>query len=651
MWRNDMTNPLSILKRRSVKIALVLLAAGVVSYLLLGRGKPPAGASTFVARRGPLLINILEGGSLESRQALEVRSEIKGYQGTKILSIAEEGYFVTDEDVKKGKLLVELDSSDLKQRIIQQNIQYQSSLATYIDTQQSMAIQINQNKSDIKMAEQKAKFSLMDLEKYMGDVAIKDVLAKVGLPSELFTNETEMADQTLPEGVKGSELAANQVSNGGVSNKSTGAPSPSSAPLAGNATNSLSELPSSAGEPIVGTEAHGSKRTLNSLTFDFTEYVDEARLGDGAAKQNLRKLEDDVLVAMIDLNVSSNRLTGTLKLREREFVTKTDVETDQIKVKKDQLRLQTVQTALELFKKYEFVKEAERALSTYEEALNSLDRASKEAVARLAQSRARFRSAEGQFQIQDNQRIELIEQLAKCTIRAQKPGLVVYGGGGSQRFYNSEEQIREGATVRERQPIITIPDTTQMAVKVRIPEAHIKKVKKGMKARIQVDAFPDEELVGEVTKVGVLPDSQDRWMNPDLKVYLTTISIEGVRDWVKPGMSAKVEIHVKKLDDVVYVPVQAVVPIEGKHYCFLGRGLKPEKREVEIGDFNEEFIAIKKGIAEGEVVQLRSSEMPLDQGEEDHEEEGEHNAEKPSTPASPAESKPDVSKPKKVAAL
>ena len=118
----------------------------------------------------------------------------------------------------------------------------------------------------------------------------------------------------------------------------------------------------------------------------------------------------------------------------------------------------------------------------------------------------------------------------------------------------NEEPIREGATVRERQSIITIPDMTKMSVRVKIHESYIKKIKKGQKARITVDAFPDTVLDGEVTKVGVLPDSQNRWMNPDMKVYLTTITINGTNDWLKPGMSAKVEILANCLSDVVYVP-------------------------------------------------------------------------------------------------
>jgi multidrug efflux pump subunit AcrA (membrane-fusion protein) len=120
-----------------------------------------------------------------------------------------------------------------------------------------------------------------------------------------------------------------------------------------------------------------------------------------------------------------------------------------------------------------------------------------------------------------------------------------------------------------------------------------------------VDAFPDQPLTGEISKVGVLPDSQNRWMNPDLKVYLTTIIIDGTHDWVKPGMSAKVEILVDHLTDVVYVPVQAVTPVDDRQYCYVMGAFGPNRHEVEIGQFNDEFIEVKKGLKEGDLVLLR----------------------------------------------
>jgi len=178
----------------------------------------------------------------------------------------------------------------------------------------------------------------------------------------------------------------------------------------------------------------------------------------------------------------------------------------------------------------------------------------------------------------------------------------------NRTYYSGQEQIREGATVRERQSIITIPDMLKMSVKVKIHETYIKKIAKGQRARITVDAFPDKVLEGEVIKVGVLPDSQNRWMNPDLKVYLTTIAIQGVQDWLKPGMSAKVEVVVKQLPEVVYVPMQAVTTTEGKRYCYVANGADQERREVEVGDFNDEFIEIKSGIKEGEKVCLKAPE-------------------------------------------
>ena len=62
-------------------------------------------------------------------------------------------------------------------------------------------------------------------------------------------------------------------------------------------------------------------------------------------------------------------------------------------------------------------------------------------------------------------------------------------------------------------------------------------------------------LTGEVTKIAVLPNSENRWMNPDVKVYETNINIEGNNDWLKPGMSAQVEIVAGVLNDVVYIPL------------------------------------------------------------------------------------------------
>lgn len=78
--------------------------------------------ASFDVRRGPLDISVLEGGSIRAVDSQEIKCEVRvGYQGIKILKIVEEGYEVTAEDIRTNKVLVELDSSDLKKQIVQQD--------------------------------------------------------------------------------------------------------------------------------------------------------------------------------------------------------------------------------------------------------------------------------------------------------------------------------------------------------------------------------------------------------------------------------------------------------------------------------------------------------------------------------------------------
>lgn len=649
------------------------VVVGVIFYATLGRKSASASGTTFVARRGPLQISVLEGGSAEALESQEIRSQIKGYQGTKILSIVEEGYLVSEDDIKNGKILVELDNSDLKQRMTTEDIQFQSTLSGLIEAQQAYDIQLNQNRSDLKAAEQKSKFARMAVAMLLGKNVAQEVCDKLGLHEVPFDNEVDM-DKLEAVALSGANKAGDSWGNANSGNMGGGNPnfgqntdlqqggpaaSPRDAtqvqaPRQGREANSgagqrrrsqtddagsTNARPRRAGPdsipavvPMVAAFTNppvvlpvpqiiSIGDSTNAPVVDFSKYAKSELLGDGSAQQDLRKMENDFLVATQALTVARIHLEGTQKLLTKDFVTKNDLDNELLTIKRNEVSVASSSTALELYIRYQFVKTAEETASAYDEALRSLERARKEAISKLAQARARLKSAEGRYRIEAEQRAELQEQFSNCVIRAKRPGLVVYGGGGDDHRFNSEEQIREGATVRERQSIITIPDMSRMSVKIKIHESHIKKVSKGLKARITADAFPDKVLDGEVIKVGVLPDSANRWMNPDMKVYITTIAVNGTHEWLKPGMSAKVEILVKELPDVIYVPIQAVVPINGKQVCFIPTAGAPEQRVVQAGDFNDDFVEIKSGLKEGEKVMLTApagieTDMTSDETEE-----------------------------------
>ena len=122
--------------------------------------------------------------------------------------------------------------------------------------------------------------------------------------------------------------------------------------------------------------------------------------------------------------------------------------------------------------------------------------------------------------------------------------------------------------------------------------------------KVRVDAEPGKELDGRVAELAVLPDSSSSRYTPNLKVYPCTIHINGYHPWMKPGMNAKVEIIVNQLADVIYVPVQSIEVEQDHHYCYISNNGALERREIDTGLFNDEFIEVRDGLQGGEAVAL-----------------------------------------------
>jgi RND family efflux transporter MFP subunit len=264
--------------------------------------------------------------------------------------------------------------------------------------------------------------------------------------------------------------------------------------------------------------------------------------------------------------------------------------------------VRTAETQLDLFKKYEFPKQCELLLSSYREALNKLRRIVRANRSKMAQAESKFQTAKRRYDMELAKKEDLERQLNACTIVATTSGLVAYGDLNNTSF--NKETIEEGATIRLRQTILTIPDMNRMGVSIKVHESQVKKVRVGQPVLVQVDAEPGKILQGTVAELAVLPDSSSSRYTPNLKVYPCAVHIEGTHPWLKPGMNAKVEIIVEQLADVLYVPVQSIEVENDVHYCYVNEGGKLERREVATGSFNDDFIVVRQGLTAGDRVAL-----------------------------------------------
>ncbi len=355
------------------------------------------------------------------------------------------------------------------------------------------------------------------------------------------------------------------------------------------------------GQKVSG-KLKGNPEEKPDSTDQIASMSEDPELG-GEALQKLRDLQSKIDLAEEKLKRAEDKLDWTKKLHTKEYVARTELEADKLEVKRLGIELEQSGTSLELFRRYEFPKESEKLLSDYQEAQRELQRIEAKARSKEAQARARLDSSEAQYKLQSERLERLQKQFEACTIRAPEPGMVVYGSSGD--FWASRNRpIEVGGSVYERQKIISIPDTSEMAVDVKIHEAWVDKIEPNLPARITVDAFPDKALEGEVLKVAPLADPQAFWLDTGLKVYSTEVNIEGTDSSLKPGMSAKVEIVIQELSDVISVPVQAVANREGSKVCYVLDSSDVKPCQVKTGVFNDSFIEIKEGLREGQSILL-----------------------------------------------
>jgi HlyD family secretion protein len=489
---NDKSNT-GVTANRNKKIigvaAMVVLVGLIAVWLEVGRGsdEPTANLATFVAKRGPLTISVLESGAIKAREQEVIRNEVEGR--TSIITLIPEG-----TRVKKGNLLVELDASTLEDSRIDQEIKVQNANAAYINAEETLAIVKNQSQSDIDVAKLTLEFAQQDLKKY---------------------ND--------PNGQYRNELAAAQ----------------------------------------------------NAIT-----------------------------VATEEKTRAQETLQWSERLFKEKYISQTELQADQLAVTRSKVKLELSQNDLTLLENFTYKRQTAQFESNVKQAQMAMERTEAKARANVVQAEADLNAKKVEFDRQTVKLDKLKNQLGKAKLYAPIDGMVIYATSGRGGGRDDRRPLAEGVEVFERQELIYLPKSTSTVAEVDVHEASLQKVRPGLPAVVTVDALPGKKFVGMVSRIAPLPDPQSMWMNPDLKVYKTDIYLEGEDPSLRNGMSCKAEIIVEQYQDVVYIPVQAVLRVAGKPTVYVVKDGNLEERKVEIGMDNNRMVKITSGLNEGEVVLL-----------------------------------------------
>lgn len=242
---------------------------------------------------------------------------------------------------------------------------------------------------------------------------------------------------------------------------------------------------------------------------------------------------------------------------------------------------------------YESPSTKRQAEIEFEKAGRAFDQATANYETKVQQAEAKMREAEADLFKEQQKMADFREIFGQFTIAAPEPGMVIYA-----REWDGKKRV-VGSTISPWQPTVaTLPDLTVMESITYVNEVDIKKIAKGQKVRVSLDADTDKKLTGEVTQVANIGEQRP---NSDSKVFEVKIVIQETDSTLRPAMTTSNEIMIQTLEDVVYIPLETVHAVnDSVNFVYKLNGKSTVKQEVTLGIENENYVQVLQGVGEGE---------------------------------------------------
>jgi len=359
---------------------------------------------------------------------------------------------------------------------------------------------------------------------------------------------------------------------------------------------------------IVELFPEGEQAEIGDLLIQFEETEFKKRLTDD--EQSLESAQADMEKTQATQKADLSRLEGAIEDQEAN------------------LRLAELREERMVFEatvaKEEAQIESRRAKLSYQQAVEKLE--SQKII-----DRADLKKRELNISRQESDLEKTKRDLESITIKAEKPGLVVYG-----KVWKGErpEKIRVGDEVWGGINVITLPDLSSMQVKTYVNEVDVDKLQVGQKTTIKLDALPEPTFHGEVTSIASLGREKEGEKN--VKVFDITVKIDEEDERLKPGMTATSEVIIEtipsppevKPDSVqqeateeviaaevplpLYVPLDAIFEKDGKTVVYRMNNGTPQATEVKLGKKNTDYVIIEEGLAPEDRIALRDPTLAGD---------------------------------------
>jgi HlyD family secretion protein len=327
--------------------------------------------------------------------------------------------------------------------------------------------------------------------------------------------------------------------------------------------------------------------------------IQQAESSINQMKASLNQAEFELERSKADFQFAENEFNRYQQLVEAGLVTKSQF--DSAKTQYEQRRAVVRSSESRVTQLKAQVRDAElgvdRAKSTFDSA------------------RARVKQSQAQLDIQ-------ADQLKKTTKYSPIDGVVSYLPVKVGQYAVANFSVT---------PLLTVADMSQINSEIKVDETDIADVQLGQKAKVKVDALGEIEIDGEVIEKGAsavtrsgqatTSSSASTQEARDFLVKIKLLPTPEVRLKLRPGMSTTAVITTAVAENVLVVPLQAIVPRElPKEGADKGEAEQPangKKKEVEGvfvfgSDGKAHFNKVETGIKGDQDIEIKSGVTETD---------------------------------------
>jgi multidrug efflux pump subunit AcrA (membrane-fusion protein) len=530
-------------------------------------------------------LTVVERGTLESADNRDIICHLKaGSKGNYASTIK----WVIDDGtvVRKGQLLMTLDSSSLEDQLRAQKIAVDTAQAASVAAEQQYKIQLSTNESNVENAKTQIQLKELDLEKY------------VGLPKGTLGSRKREAARALLLQME-ADLDSFLVRHKGEFPNIQGEFHQQINDLDGQI-----ELAKADVEMWNDRLAYSKRMELKGYLSPAQVQADESRLA--GSKETLKKLETNKMLlqkftSQVDVRTKSAAVQEAWRAHDR---TVSEATANEVQKEADRKTKRSV-----------YVQEEEKLREIEEQIKECKITAPQDGmvVYYIPESSRWSQSERGMIQqgasVQEGQKLMRIPDLTKMQVATRvHEAMVSRIRGDDRRSTGVHESVIAGLAMNPT-PVTAVLPLHEGVLEDQRDEyrAHeYYEAGRGMPATVRVDAFPERVFRGHVRTVATVASATD-WMASDVKVYSTIVSIDDESvPGMKPGMSAEVTTHVNKtLENVLAIPVQAIIggaESGATRKVFVMTPDGPQERDVKLGLSNEKMAEVKSGLEAGDQV-------------------------------------------------